>query len=125
MADDLHQVLRADAVDPLLHRGTTRRGVRASSECGGDYSNRKKLARVEISSQAFPVSWGHHRPVLPSSCHSVRDATLLQIQHQTQTPIALLDSHPTYVSYGKSKQGGFLISGQTDWQGDMLTAPSG
>lgn len=123
VADDLHQVLRANAVDSLLQQGTTRRGVRASrgvTEITG-------AERAEtISSQASPVSWGHLRPVSPSPVCLLRDATLLtDPTADTEIPIAVVDSPLACGSHGKSQKAGFPITAQTDQQGGILAAPSG
>lgn len=96
MADDLHQVLRADAVDPLLQWGT-RRGVRASKECGRDYRSRKSLL------PGLSCILGPPQASVTSPFHSYKDATLLQTQHQTlELPIALEDTQLAYGSSGVS-----------------------
>lgn len=83
MADDLHEVLGTDAIDPLLQQETRRRG----SELPW---GRTKIAGVERAHPGQKLA--PPRPLLypgatKGQCyrppfHSYKEATLLQTQHQ-------------------------------------------
>lgn len=83
MADDLHEVLGADAIDPLLQRETRRRG----SELPG---SRTKIAGAQRAHpgqklalpRLFLYPGATKGPCYRPPFHSHKEATLLQTQHQ-------------------------------------------